>query len=54
MSAGLLLNYVSKDLIIVLTENEPSVKILDLLGMRGWGGECGLASVPQAFKYFQQ
>ena len=35
-----------KDLITVFTEDEPSVKIPDLLGMWDQGGVCGLESVP--------
>lgn len=44
----------NKDLMIVFMEDKPNMKIPDLLGMWDWGGECGLALVPQAFKYFQQ
>lgn len=35
-----------KDLITVFTEDEPSVKIPDLLRMWDEGGVCGLESVP--------
>jgi hypothetical protein len=35
-----------KDLITVFSEDEPSVKIPDLLGMWGWGGVWGSDSVP--------
>lgn len=41
----------NKDLIIVFTENEPRVKMLDLLRMWDQGGEHGLASVS---RYVQQ
>lgn len=37
VSAGLLLMFSNKDLIIVFTEDEPSVIIPDLLGMWDWG-----------------
>lgn len=41
-----------KDLITVITEDEPSVKIPDLLGMWKRGGVCGLESVPRHLNTF--
>lgn len=41
-----------KDLITVFTEDEPSVKIPDLLGMGARGGVCGLKSVLGHLKTF--